>query len=1304
MTANAVEILIDVLTQQGITSLDELTKVLTSTITKTDALAVSVDDLDVTLTGLSKSGKSAEVMAAAMVTAMEEAGVQIKDVDGLAAVLTKTLKDLGVAVKEAATGVDLANKANEQLIGSADGAAGAVGRQAAGFKVATIEAGVYESALKGLQVGQASSAIAQASAVANLGAGYAKMTNLAQMATPALMKAATWAGLGLAGLAYEGIKQYTQFNKLITQTITQAGVAPSKFGFLSNLAESVAMKTGQGLTDVANTIYRAASGTASWNNGLGATKKQLSDIVTTVSKLNIVGGIAPGAESEQASRVVTALLNSNIRGVGHNSTSAAALVNAVIGSGDMRLADLVPGIGRGLLSSAVANNMTAQDAMAWVATLTSQGTTASVAGNYVKTGVNLLAHPSAQGTAALAMLGIKPGQLENLMSGPGGLVSALSTLKQGMQQLNPGNAGFFFDKIGHVRAGGSGMAGAIDKLQTWSANELNPKFIKDWMANKLTAKEQTQATDLILTKAFGGSKQFATIAAVVNKLGLVKGIEAHITAENTPGYFNAQYARTAATPAQQFKMMHQSLIVDLVKIGKELTPLGLTFGHVMTGTIGALSKFKGVIVGFALLAGGLLAAAGVSKVAQLGEHLSPVIGAAYTRLGHMAGVDSKFTTAMNAKANGGGFKFLDIYGTHKSKILSKLGGDSINAMKTDAEIAAGGTVAGLSKGESAIATAQSRGNVTLEKIAINTQVTADSLAGTGLAGGSGGLKSVEKKLGSIESKGGMLAIGPGTLAPGTRLSASHGGGVIPLTSSANPLSVGSIFMDTKSGRWTKRLSNGRTSFISKAEAMAAQERQASFGSYVPRDATYFKNPNLGGVDMGLGQYGPKLPAAGPTPFVTDAVMRDAGNIAGPLDKSAGLLSGIAGKLGGLAGGLGSLAGGPVGMMAMMAAPMILGLATPLLGKLGSLLGGWLGGGGQPAFHANIKNPLSVVAASAKVSKALSALRQFQTKTKSGKWVNNTAAILADQRGHDVALRNYQLASHTYTGSVAHAGTNTATALSDLYGPRGSVLSRELEAAKRLSGHSLTARGFNGVQGAGSEEQMRQLASRLPPGHLRDAILNKKTGLIAKHGANWQDFSKLIQAQKTSDKGYMTDTLGSSAQWLDKHSPLAAALVAGRYFTTGDNLSRNTSQMNSFLRNKHVTVAEAARDLPLRAHQYSLQVATDNRAILANKNFPDARKYFQDQKAQAEAALHKTDAIIRELRTAAKDTHLAGESAAKIGAETANRISANGLTADKIGAAVAKAMSPYMKTSPVGTGGGTTGRKGAPRPATVGGGS
>ena len=106
---------------------------------------------------------------------------------------------------------------------------------------------------------------------------------------------------------------------------------------------------------------------------------------------------------------------------------------------------------------------------------------------------------------------------------------------------------------------------------------------------------------------------------------------------------------------------------------------------------------------------------------------------------------------------------------------------------------------------------------------------------------------------------------------------------------------------------------------------------------------------------------------------------------------------------------------------------------------------------------------------------------------------------------------------------------------------------------------------------------------------------------------------------------------------------------------------------------------------------------DSRALATNLP-PDARKFYQEQKSQAEEGLRKTDKLIQEIRTAAKDTHLSGESVDKLTRGNEAALRAVGLTPTMIAAAIAAALSPYIKTSSLsGTGALTTGTKGAPRP-------
>ncbi len=595
-----------------------------------DALKTSADALKDT----AGAAKDAEGAVGKLGDTMDEASVPT---NRMAAAVAKLRDGLGGSTEglEANTGAlqENADVTNESA-DSTERSVGAIRAQILALKEENALLIETAERLAIMKDEQAAAALSMDAFDANASVMYGSLTTLSAMGTPAILKAATWGTLLAGGAAYEGIKQYMEFQKSITQTVTQAGVSPKWLPFLTGTAEKVTQLTGVNLDDVANDIYRVASGTASWNHGLGATKSQLAAIVKQTAQLQVLGNVAGGATSEQTARVMTAMVNANMRGVGHDPKLAAELVNAAIGAGDIRMSDLVPALGRGLMTSAKSNNLSAHDALTWLDLLTSLGTTGSVAGNYVKTGINLLANPSAQGAGALAMLGIKPGEIEGMLGSKGGLLEAVNTMRMAFKKFNPSAAlTLYRNAEGVPYAGDEGKVAAIRKLETWAVGELPKSFVDKWEKGELTAKQQTYATDLILTKAFGGSKQFATIAALINNPNLLTGISNRITANENSSVYNRDVARALNTPSQQLHKILGNLQVDFVNIGKALTPAFLGLAHVVMETVGFFTRFKALGESLLWVLAEIVAMAGISKIAKLGLSAASLIGGTMTHMG-----------------------------------------------------------------------------------------------------------------------------------------------------------------------------------------------------------------------------------------------------------------------------------------------------------------------------------------------------------------------------------------------------------------------------------------------------------------------------------------------------------------------------------------------------------------------------------------------------------------------------------------------------------------------------------------------
>lgn len=585
----------------------------------------------------------------------------------------------------------------------------------------------------------ASSIVSQRAAEAQLGSFYKTYSKLESLGTPAFMKGATYLGLGAVGAIYEGVKMYADLGAKMTQLSTQAGVDKNLLPGLTQDALRISKETGQSVNDIADAMYRVASGTASWRNGLGATKQQLAQITESVSQLNLLGNVPGGQQAEQASRILTVLLNANFKGIGKDPKKAMALINAGVGAGDIRMSELISALGRGALASASGVGLSAKDAISWIDLLTSMGTTGSVAGTYVRSGIINLAAAGGKGEKALAMLGIKPGQIQALMSGPTGLIGAAQFLNEHLNKFNPV---LTYPKF----HGLTGRAGAEAQLEAWGANSIDPKLIAKWGLNSmgaiatdmakqtLTPQEKQFLKIFMLANSFGGAKQLTPILTLLQATNLpgqpatrtdtIQGIEANITRNATQQHLNESIEQAKQTPKTQFNILLRTLQADLINIGKALTPLALSITKGITNVVTALSKMKPVLEILGVALGGLLITAGAIKTAGFIKSLYAPLGKLYGVTDKVWGLTSKVPgLGWTKRLAGGGERFRQA-AAMSDKMTLKAAGDIL-------------AKAGIGLEEAAMAL----------KGAAGAEVRAAEVSSLGGGGGGGG--STEQK---IESK------------------------------------------------------------------------------------------------------------------------------------------------------------------------------------------------------------------------------------------------------------------------------------------------------------------------------------------------------------------------------------------------------------------------------------------------------------------------------------------------------------------------------------------------------------------------
>ena len=458
--------------------------------------------------------------------------------------------------------------------------------------------------------------------VASMGKQQKMVDNLAANA-PRLNRTAMYIAAGTAGILYEGIKQYMNFNAKMTQVYTEAGVAANKQAQLTKNMGSIAKETGRGFNDLADALYRVGSATAGMHGGKGATTKELTGLVKETAKLAVIGNLAPGAQSDQAARVIGAVRNSGIAGT--NPKKIAAQVNAIVGAGDIRMSEFITALGRGVLTSGKSVGLSLKDIGAYVDLLTSRGTTGASAGTYVAHAFQLLAGSTAQAAHWQAAIGLQGGEMTNVMKNQG-LNASVKLMWQKMQKLDatPENIKMM-QKAGlsdeQIAAWTNGLVNNSDMQRSVMQRAMTAMFGGGRQAMPLMALLQSAGIDISkISKGFKGAEmgQGPTLSDIRN----------NIDTHSTIGHYDAVSKAALNTPKAREQQTLRKLQWDLIEFGRVATPVWLGFLSGANKVMDFFMKFKGYLVEIGVVLAGILGLALVKQGARLAVGVRNAIGAA----------------------------------------------------------------------------------------------------------------------------------------------------------------------------------------------------------------------------------------------------------------------------------------------------------------------------------------------------------------------------------------------------------------------------------------------------------------------------------------------------------------------------------------------------------------------------------------------------------------------------------------------------------------------------------------------------
>lgn len=369
-------------------------------------------------------------------------------------------------------------------------------------------------------------------------------------------------GLPLAaGFAYAGYKAL-QFNESMTKVTTQAGVTTKATEDLQNrlLSFATSGQAGQTPQAMSEALFHVAS-----QGYRGADAME-------VLKAAVEGADVSGADLTDT----TQILGKTMKAFGIDSGKSRATMsqfNSIVGQGDLTMQDLLTTLQTGVVPIAGSAQLKLQDLGGAIDTLVTRNFTAAKAGTGLKMAIGALLHPTDTAAAAMKSVGINADTVSKTIQQPGGLIKALSYMKDRM------------DKSGE------------------SAKTIRP----------------------LLLGMFGGSRSGAAALTLLDHMGALRKATQGATADVTT--WDKAVAKWAETPAAKLEKAKAQLEGYAILIGQQVLPMFVALLGVLSGALKFFEKLPAPVrefgkwLAYAAVVGGPL----IWVLGTLGKMFLPIM-------------------------------------------------------------------------------------------------------------------------------------------------------------------------------------------------------------------------------------------------------------------------------------------------------------------------------------------------------------------------------------------------------------------------------------------------------------------------------------------------------------------------------------------------------------------------------------------------------------------------------------------------------------------------------------------------------
>jgi TP901 family phage tail tape measure protein len=230
-------------------------------------------------------------------------------------------------------------------------------------------------------------------------------------------------GLGFVGGMAMAVKSSLQFGEQMRLIQTQAGGSARDVKKLSASVLELARHSEHGPADLAKALFHLKSVGMSNVDAMRALK---------VASEGATMGIA---DLEGTTNVLAGVWKTNIKGAG-DFKNVMATLSGIVGSGNLRMEDLIGALGTGVLPLAKKAGLSIQDFGAALATATARGIPAQQFATRFSTALMMLANPSKKAETAMQSIGLSGNKIAHDLQRPQGLLVALKDIASHEQNIH----------------------------------------------------------------------------------------------------------------------------------------------------------------------------------------------------------------------------------------------------------------------------------------------------------------------------------------------------------------------------------------------------------------------------------------------------------------------------------------------------------------------------------------------------------------------------------------------------------------------------------------------------------------------------------------------------------------------------------------------------------------------------------------------------------------------------------------------------------------------------------------------------